>query len=417
MLDAGPDWVLEYPGLRERRGSANFQERYLSGASAWVRRYRYFTPLLPFTDATLAALSGCARSRPRVAFLANRFVGLARAAHDAGLDSMVFATNPHEVALALAHRLPVASLFAATGHVNSAALAASSDEQRRRVIRAVELVGRTLRSVAPSVIVVPNDSLPLPRAVVLAARLRGTPIVCIQDGIYMPSDHPDDLHGYESDVVLVWGEFFRGLYNRARQPNVRVFGYPHPVPHGSRGATVVGSPKTVCFIGQPFEAYDHSLEAHKLDIVRTVVEAANRAGWDVVYRPHHGESTEARQLVGAFVTMAPRQERLGEALARYDAFVGINSTVLIQAGIHGKSAAQLRHPAFGDDDFEAYGAAASVDAHTIDDVARFLRSVERGTHVRYPRANVVKVCDDVGESFRTWMEAFLGASSLNAPSS
>lgn len=408
MSDEGPEWVLEYLELRERRGSAGFRDAWLARAAVWWRRYRHLMPVLPSLDAALGGLRTSRGSGPRVAFLANRFVGLAHAARGAGLDTTILATNHREVVSSTRARLPFGSLFTVAGHVNAAALAATTTTRRRRIELAVEHASRSLRRASPDVVVVPNDSLPLPRVVVSAARRAGVHVVCIQDGVYLPSDHPDDLHGYSSDIVLIWGEFFGRLFNRSRRPSMQVFGYPHPISPGVLRPSAPGARHTVCFVGQPYESYDRSLEPHKLEIVHRAVQAAERVGMSIVYRPHQGESAETRRKIATLVALTPKYERLDTALSRYAAFIGINSTVLIQAGVHGKPAAQLRHHAFGDDDFAAYGASASVDANDVSDVARFLRSIDDGTRPPYPRASFVKVLDDLGGSFREWIEEFVG---------
>lgn len=254
----------------------------------------------------------------------------------------------------------------------------SLDERRVNAI-----LGRTeklLARVKPRGIVLGNDVEFPERLIILAARRLGVPTFVVQHGVYMTDDADARIIGGDfADHVLVWGEFFADLFADATivpRERIGVLGYPYPAPKPA-AARSPHADQTVCILGQDWELYDARLEAPKKRFIENIAAACARAQLKLVYRPHptEGPGWLSRNL--PMVALTPADETLDQAFDRYDAFMSLTSTALIEAGMRGRLAVQIRDSHFVQDDFETIGACYSV-ANDPDDLARFLQEVVQG---------------------------------------
>ena len=231
-------------------------------------------------------------------------------------------------------------------------------------------IAAALVSLKPRALILENDSLFMERAFILAARRLGIQSVTIQDGIFQKSAPPHVLHGHFTDIMLVWGEFFREMYiDKAILPaeRVHVLGYPYPIkPRKGKSKRT----PTVCFLGQPWESLDEALRAPKAAVTHHVTEACRAAKLPLVYRPHPLERRHGLpETPGLKVTDAG--EGLFEALEKYDIFFSVNSTALVEAALRGRVAAQILEACFPSDDFEALGVCYSLE-NSVDVMKEFL---------------------------------------------
>ncbi|MFC1499690.1 hypothetical protein ACFL6T_01580 [Candidatus Zixiibacteriota bacterium] len=389
--------ILGYPAERAARGEPEFEETYMRRLRLFSRRFYSYRPLL----ALLESLSG-SRRRARevdILFLGTSFLHLmlqTRSRHS--IASLV--EEKHDLRMVRRHAIPPG--FAWKWKVDLyRAYTATTDTRRRELLElTVADIERTLRRFSPRVVVLKNDSLFLERAVITAARSLGIPAVTIQHGLFMRVIESSLFDGYWTDHMLVWGEVFRDLYlenDILPEGRVHVLGYPFPVtPIPARS---IDDPPTICLLGQPWELYVESLREMKYQVISTLRDACARMEIDLIYRPHPAEQRDA--LINSFPSLRLTSESatLGEAINSYDYFLSWTSTALIEAALHGRSAAQIRSDAVPMDDFSAIGACFQIEGNE-EGIVRYLEGVKRS---EYPPMAVndryVHITADPGEEF------------------
>jgi hypothetical protein len=231
-----------------------------------------------------------------------------------------------------------------------------------------------LREIRPHVLVLHNDSLFLLRAMIYVANSLGIPVLTIQHGLVMGDTEPQLMDGHYSDYLLAWSDYMRELYldaDIAHPSRIDVIGYPYAMLTLIEGS---GPIRHVCMLGQPWELYDRSLAPRKREVLRNVYAACESRGLNLVYRPHPTESRAELQEAAMPALLTPSSESLREAFNRYDVFVSINSTALIEAALRKRRALQVFERAFSTDDFAAIGACKSAinsRAGTEDTLSKF----------------------------------------------
>lgn len=283
----------------------------------------------------------------------------------------------------------------------------SSRELSRKVLEAaLKELEATLERTKPRILVLSQDSLFLERLVVKAARNVGVPTCAVQDGLYMAANHPDVYHGHTADLIAVWGDHFRDLYQMRgdrRPEDCQVLGYPYSLPLSFDPPTEADS---ICILGQPWDAYSTEAAAAKIRMVRNVL-AAGGSRWRVVYRPHPRESR--RQLGESFphLSLTHPEESLEGAFARYGCFISLTSTALFEAALRQRAAIQILDPAIRSDKFHRYGFAVSVPNQATA-IRRYLPKQNDSSRGKaYVPPEFVHVPDHPGERLLELMEAYI----------
>jgi hypothetical protein len=221
-----------------------------------------------------------------------------------------------------------------------------------------------------------NDVLFIERCMILAARRLGIPSFVIQHGLYM-SDQADPriIGGNWADYVLTWGDFFTEMFVNAGiapRERVKLLGYPRTF--NRLPARLISETPVVCVLGQDWERYGTDLELGKRRFTQNLIEASKAVGMLVVYRPHPGESRGWVQKHFPEVNLTPAGESLADAIGKYDVFVSLTSTALVEAGMHGRIALEVIDSGFVQDDFAQVGACHSRP-NTVAALTVFLAEV------------------------------------------
>jgi hypothetical protein len=222
-----------------------------------------------------------------------------------------------------------------------------------------------------------NDVMFAERCMILAARALGIPSLLVQHGVYMT--HQADariIGGNWADYVLTWGEFFSDMFVNSgitTRDKIKLLGYPrafNPLPYRESPESPI-----VCLLGQDWELYGTDLEKGKRRFTQTVIDASKAVGLPVVYRPHPGESRAWIQAHFPQMTMTLVGETLHEAFEKYDVFVSLTSTALLEASLHNRIALEIIDPSFVQDDFAQIGACYSRP-NDIEALKEFLTLVK-----------------------------------------
>jgi hypothetical protein len=235
----------------------------------------------------------------------------------------------------------------------------------RALLAAADRVFTTLQ---PRVLVLANDSLPENRVLILAARRRGIPSLCIQHGIFQRNSDWRWWDGHFADHMLVWGTQQAEAYlQRGMAPGrVHVFGLPLAPAAARAGAA---RPDTVCLLGQPWEAVSPELGRRKLRLFDELGTLLRERGIDCVYKPHPKER-ERRSLP----RMPLFRGSMAAALAQFGSFVSLTSTALLEASLHGRVGVQLFDPAFNCENFAEAGYSYAVRADRPAELVDLLAS-------------------------------------------
>jgi len=210
-----------------------------------------------------------------------------------------------------------------------------------------------------AVLVVDNDSLPMQRAVVLAARVAGFhQTVCVQHGIFQSKSPGHIMDGWFADKMFAINEIQRTmLIDKGMDPNkIKVMGF-HTSPLIPERATSPPGQRTICFLGQPWSKYSDKRGTRYLEIVERVMVILRANELDVVYKPHPGEwgCPYLAKIKGVIKTP------LSVAIENYDVFMSLTSTALIETEAAGRISIQITDSNFDCDDFRVYGEIVSIN--------------------------------------------------------
>jgi hypothetical protein len=369
--------IFSYVRQRSETDAPEFEQSYISGLETFSRSYRRLYPMCRIFE-TLSSFA-LRPGHTDVLFFGTKFSDLIDLLRLEFVRVTVLVHGQRDLLNCLKKRLPMIIGWRwSAGLLQSYRLGAHfpTNPKLRSTILDIQ---DTLARAQPKVIVLDNDSLPLQRAVLYAARQLQIPVATIQHGIFMESADPRIMDGYYTDYMLVWGRFFKDLYlRRGILPDrkVHVLGYPYRVAMPKPISRRTKQPG-VCFLGQPWEDYDEHLREPKRRIILSVIRACRCFGLPLVYRPHPTESRALLLDEHSDLKLTPRGESLGETIASHECFVSINSTALVEAALRGKIAVQIRDEAFSVDNFEELGVSYSLKSDESI-VHEFFREVYRG---------------------------------------
>jgi hypothetical protein len=201
-----------------------------------------------------------------------------------------------------------------------------------------------------AILIVDNDSLPAQRALIVLFRKFGLKAVCIQHGIFQSRSPGYIFDGWFSDKFLVINEQQREMLiskgMSSEKPVVMGFHSSPYMPY--RELSPVGGRK-VCFLGQPWAKYGEIRSNKYLTIVERVRGILSEAGLELFYKPHPWE--KGLSYLSSMQSLA--DVALEDAFERFDVFISMTSTALIEAAQAGRISIQIKDDAFDSDDFSA----------------------------------------------------------------
>lgn len=208
-------------------------------------------------------------------------------------------------------------------------------------------------------LIVENDSLPVQRAIIQAARLgKVTNVVGVQHGIFQRSSPAHVLDGWLVDYFLTINENQKEILTEKGIPSakLRVMGF-HSSARVPKRALNDASCRKICFLGQPWNKYDANMARRYQCIIDESCDILREEGMDVYFKPHpweHRSSYESQAPYAVDVSMS-------EAIERYDVFISLTSTALFEVADAGRIAIQVWDAVFNADRFSKHSSIISID--------------------------------------------------------
>jgi len=257
------------------------------------------------------------------------------------------------------------------------ALCKSWNERSDKYISAtIEIISLQLKMMGTELVVVTNDSLPLERLWIAASRQASIPSVCVQHGLFsILGKEIND--GKYADVICVYDDWQSQVLMETGARKVSILGFyedQKPLRKTRRKR------RKVCFLGQPWVDYYKNFSSNYIRYVKSLVDFFERNQIDWCYKPHPSEMNSSEYVPGSLSRI--KRMPLQNALRKFDVFISLSSTALLEASLAGKVAIQVRDESIFSDNMEKYGYSHSIDIAQIDDVLFDL--VSKSEPVAYP---------------------------------
>jgi hypothetical protein len=245
------------------------------------------------------------------------------------------------------------------------------------------------------------------------------PVIYLQHGIYQLNNYKvDDTTKTLASSYVVWGEQFKELFikNGIDEKQVRVACINKPVYKAPKARME----NTVCFLGLPLMKFNSHVKEEILNIICKTYYACLKNNLSFVYKPHPMEEVAHTKLLLAErlvkPTFLPVGESFEKSLTCYEYFVGLYSTSLIEATLHGRRSLQVMMSSKSYDDFERLGICPSVYLKQSD-LAQVLKDlVTSETGFKSTLSDYVKSCSNPGEEYKKAIQSFLSHEYFNVSS-
>lgn len=215
-----------------------------------------------------------------------------------------------------------------------------------------------------------NDVLPATRFLigVLRETIPGVKLVCIQHGVYQSGYRNDFSDGHISDYNLVYDQHQADILtlNGVPAETIRLFGF-----HSDYAASQHAPPQPrICLVGEGWHKFNVGLGERHFALMKQLQRDFAARQLRALYRPHPNERTLAVMRHFGRVDRRP----LAACFERFDLFIAVCSTVLLEANMAGKCAVQIRDPAFDADDYGALGYCQTFDVPDADAILDYYQA-------------------------------------------
>jgi hypothetical protein len=228
-------------------------------------------------------------------------------------------------------------------------------------------------------VVVSNDSLPLERLWIEAAMSLGVETVCMQHGLFAPSNSVVN-DGKFSNIMFVFDEHQKNIVELSSDSKVYVLGYhsnleTYPINNSSK--------EIVCIFGQPWAVYYRNREELYIRYLEDIMSMLSAHNIGYVYKPHPGEVNESYLQKEMFFGKLYRGS-LDSSFKNYDYFLSFASTALLEATLSGKIAFQVFDKEFSDDRYEDFGYSYTVTMPNLELLPKMINArVPPLSHARW----------------------------------
>ena len=329
----------------------------------WIRNLQHpKTKLYTFFTGLYDTFSFHKKQKPAILFTELRYKHIIESLRYKGFRCIVIPNSFDDVSYALKNRIeiyPNVRLVEQIIKYYNGSI--SSEELYKYVIN--ELVRLNVFS-----IIMYKDYPLINLLVTLAAKYVAIKTISIQHGIYNVDGNYHD--GDHVDLVLVYGTIWKKYYSRfISTSKIRVAGYPYRIvnaPYNSRD-------KNVIFLSQNIENYlnikgrdelklefntiDELIE-YKVRYVTNISDELDKYGKQLIIKPHPGESTDQFKNLNCPIFKGTMED----CIHKYNKFVSLSSTGLLDASINNKLAIQIRNDKLSPSkiNFEKYGISYSI---------------------------------------------------------
>lgn len=243
-----------------------------------------------------------------------------------------------------------------------------------------------------AVVIVENDSLPLQRLHIVAARNAGLYSVCIQHGIFQSTSPAYVVDGWFSDKMYVFDKHHRNflIEKGISAEKLFVMGY-HSNPYSTKLSLKEKGRRRVCILGQPYVRYDKNLIKFYLKVINDLAFKLDGKGIEFIFKPHPWERGEA--YLGSLPNVLDIS--ILTALDEFDVFISFTSTALLEATIAGRMAIQLIDVNFKGDIFEEFGYAYSVKSDNFDEIISLILESDPLPNIQQNQSVSVRFLDQL----------------------
>lgn len=229
-----------------------------------------------------------------------------------------------------------------------------------------------LKIIKPNYIMLSSNSLPIERAIILASKKLGITTMEIQIGINAQSSSLSQA----ADYVLVWGEYFKGLYVKLkiRSPeDIYILGYQHQIEKDNE-AKKENNHYTICCLAQDFEVYNKSFLLIKLETIEKLSLICKKLNFKFICRPHPGDNRKLLMKKLPYISFTPEKEKLEQTFKGADVLISFSSTALVEAAMRSKICLQLMNYPIESDNYERLGI-CSKSFETFTELEDYLKKI------------------------------------------
>lgn len=240
-----------------------------------------------------------------------------------------------------------------------------------RAARIFQLIRNIILKVNPKFLINANDSDPVTRLFILEARELGIKSVCIQDGLFKKKDNFSSHHGEFSDYIFVWGGYYMDLFteNGVNQRKLKVLGYPGVVLNSHQKFF---NKEEILLVGEGFGYCNKELELLNYRIYREVVEILLANGYKLYFKPHPGTN------YGLFkdLRIPIINYSVKKCFKKFDVFIGLVSTMLMEASLNNKIGIQIYDDRFPGDHYENEGLCYTVLSQNLPLLSEVITKID-----------------------------------------
>lgn len=218
-----------------------------------------------------------------------------------------------------------------------------------RAVKLIDHVTSIFAHMNPAYLVLWNDTMFLERFLVFCGRRAGVKSICIQHGIFHDTFDCRLLDGHYTDYMFVWGKSQADLYTKCGydKDRLRIMGYPFRIENLTEGK----KGNVICLLGENIEITNKEIGLKKKHVYEEIARLLQNNNYKVVYKPHPYEID--KNFIPENIEIVSFSLR--HAFEKYDKFIALTSTALLEATLHGKIAVQYYDDIFGGCDFSLQG--------------------------------------------------------------
>ncbi len=229
-------------------------------------------------------------------------------------------------------------------------------------------------------LILPIDYLFLERFLIYIFKQAGKKTITIQDGFVSKKKNSIfplwlSLKEKISDIYMVWGEYFFNIQKKYFK-NTKILGYPHKLNFYLENKKTYNYKNRICLVGQDFENYDLHLGKIKQKLFSEISYILKKFNFNVFYKPHPSERN-------SFIPKKVKifKGTLSDAFRFFDVFIGINSTLLMEASLNKKIAIQILLEKFPCDNFQQIGISYTYENKNLKFLPKFIKKIKKHLYI------------------------------------
>jgi hypothetical protein len=365
-----------------------------------LRRYsqRPMRKLIPFLSKLFNKFILDKKSKPAILFTELRYKYIIESLKSRGFRCIVLVSSFDDIIYALKNRLEIYP------GINLVSRIVDYYDGEITVDSLCQYVSDELIKLNVNNIIMYKDYPPINLLLTLASKNTNIKTIVIQHGICTLDGSYYD--GEYADLVLVWGDVWKKYYAKfIPMSKIKVVGYPYKIenlPYNQKDTNII-------FLSQNIENYINATGRHatlqlkfdninelmseKLKYTENISEELRKYGKKLIIKPHPGDSIEQFKNLKVSIFTGT----MTECLHRYNKFISLSSSALLDASINNMLAIQIRNDKLSPKtfNFEKYGICYSIDQDSLNELKILIDSTP------------YKIDKDIGLKNSNYMETLI----------